>query len=56
MSRGWHPVKLLHVRYNLFAGTEMLSLSVNEPITKQILVEGPFPNLREGVELGGRVW
>ena len=31
-------------------------LSVYEPIVKQILVEGPSPNLGEGVELEGRVW
>ena len=48
----WHPAKLLRNRYNLFAGTETLSLSVNEPIAKQILVGGPSPNLGEGVELG----
>ena len=24
----WYPVKLLHISYNLFAGTEMLSLRV----------------------------
>jgi len=29
--------KLLHIRYNLFAGTEMLSLSVYESIPKEIL-------------------
>jgi len=27
-GRVWYPVKLLHISYNLFAGTEMLSLSV----------------------------
>ena len=44
----WYPVKLLHIRYNLFAGTEMLSLSVYEPITKQILLGGTVP------QFGGR--
>ena len=33
-----YPVKLLHIRYNLFAGTEMLSVSVYEPIAIQILI------------------
>jgi hypothetical protein len=31
-GRVLYPVKLLHIRYNLFAGTEMLSLS---PFTSQ---------------------
>ena len=47
-------MKLLHC-YNLFAGTEMLSLSVYEPIVMQILLRGTFPEFEEGVELGGRV-
>ena len=55
---GWvcYPVKLLHISCNLFAGTEMLSLTVYEPIAIQILLGGPSPSLGEGVELGGRVW
>ena len=44
-GRVWYPVKLLHICYNLFARTELLSLSVYEPITKQILLGGPSPNL-----------
>jgi hypothetical protein len=44
-GRVWYPVKLLHIRYNLFAGTEMLSLSVYQPITKQILLGGTVPQL-----------
>ena len=52
----WYPMKLLHISYNLFAGTEMLSLSVYEPIAIQILLGGPSPNLGRGVELGGQVW
>ena len=28
----WYPVKLLHICYNVFAETEMLSLTVYEPI------------------------
>ena len=43
-GRVWYPVKLLHIRYNLFSGTEMLYLSVYEPIAIQILLERPFPN------------
>src|SRR5208282_3235184 len=39
----WHPVKVLRIRSNLFAGTETLSLSVNEPIARQILSGGPSP-------------
>ena len=44
----WYPVKLLHISYNVFAETEMLSLSVYEPIAIQILLWGPSPNLAEG--------
>ena len=51
----WYPVKLLRIRYNFFAGTEMLSLSVYEPIAKQIFHGGPSPNLGEGPSWG-RVW
>jgi hypothetical protein len=56
-SRGrvWRPAKVLRSRSNLFAGTETLSLSVNEPIAKQILVGGTVPKFGGGVELGGRV-
>ena len=46
--RVWYPVKLLHISYNLFAGTEMLSLSVYEPKAIQILLGGPSTNLAEG--------
>ena len=35
-GRVWYTVKLLHIIYNLFAATEMLSLSVYEPIAIQI--------------------
>ena len=35
--------KVLHIRYNLFAGTEMLSLSVYESIAKEILHGGNVP-------------
>ena len=51
-GRVWYPVKLLHIRYNLFAETEMLSLSVYEPIAIQILLEGTVPQFWGGVELG----
>jgi hypothetical protein len=46
-----YPVKLHCSRYNSFAGTEMLSLSVYEPIAIRILLGGPSPNLVEGIEL-----
>ena len=52
----WYPVKLLHISYNLFDGTEMLSLSVYEPIAIQILLGGTVPQFGRGVELGVRVW
>ena len=47
---------LLHICYNLFYGTEMLSLTVSEPIAIQILPWGTVPQFGRGVELGGRVW
>ena len=47
-GRVWYLVKLLHISYNLFAGTEMLSLTVYEPIAIQILLGGTVPNLAEG--------
>jgi len=52
----WYPVKLLHISYNLFAGTEMLSLSVYEAIAIKILLGGPSPNLGGRVGLEGGVW
>ena len=55
-DRVWYPVKFLHICYNLFAGTEMLSLTVYEPIAIQILLGGTVPQFGRGVELGGRVW
>ena len=45
-------MKLLYIRYNLFARTQMLSLSVYEPIATKILLWGTVPDLGEGVELG----
>ena len=45
-SRVWYSVKVLCIRYNLFAGTKMLSISVHEPIAIHILL-GPSPNLGE---------
>ena len=50
------PVKLLHISYNLFAGTKMLSLSVYEPIAIHILLRGTVPQFDRGVELGRWVW
>ena len=55
-GREWYPIKLLHISYNLFAGTEMLSLSVYEPIAIQILLGGTVFQFGRGVELGGWVW
>ena len=49
-------MKVLPIRYNLFAGTEILSLSVDEPIAMQILLGGTVPQFLVGVELGGLVW
>ena len=52
----WYHVKVLRIRYNLFAGTEMLSLFVYEPIAIQILHGGPSPNLGgRGVVRGSSV-
>ena len=42
--------------YNLFAGTETLSLSVYEPIAIQILLGGPSTNLEGKGRVRGRVW
>ena len=55
-GRVWYPVKLLQISYNLFAGTEMLSLSVYEPIAIQIFLGGTVPQFGRRVELGSRVW
>jgi hypothetical protein len=49
-----YRVKFPRIRYNLFDGTETLSLSVYEPITIHILLGG-VPQFGGGVELGGRV-
>ena len=43
MGRVWYPVKLLHIKYNLFAGTEMLSLSVYDSIAIHIFAWGRPP-------------
>ena len=51
-GRVWYLVKLLHISYNLFAGTEMLSLSVYEPIAIHILFGGTVPQFGRGFELG----
>ena len=42
-GRVWYPVKLLQIRYNLFAGTEKLSLSVYESIAMQFVLGGTVP-------------
>ena len=51
----FYLLKVLDSRYNLFAGTKTLSLSVYDPIAIIFWLGGPSPNLGEGVELGGRV-
>ena len=48
-GRVWYHVKVLPIRYNLFAGAETLSLSVYGPITIHILLGGV-------TEIGGGVW
>ena len=48
----WYRVKVLRIRYNLFAGTETLSLSVYEPITIPILLGEDSPPI---LGRGGRV-
>ena len=52
----WYHVKVLRIRYNLFAGTDTLSLSVYEPIEIQIVFGDRPPICGEGVEIGGGVW
>jgi len=47
-----YPAKVLRIRYNLFAGTEMLSLSVYEPIAMQILL-GAIPEFWGGSRARG---
>ena len=39
-------VKLIHINYNLFTRTEMLSLSVNGSIAKEILHGGDRPPIK----------
>ena len=51
----WYRVRVLCIRYNLFAGTETQSISVYDPITIHILLGGPSRNLGDGKELEGRV-
>ena len=45
----WYRVKVLGIRYNLFAGIETLSLSIYEPIAMQILLGGSSPNFGRGL-------
>ena len=52
-GRVLYPVKLLHIRHNLFAGTEMLSLSVYESIAKEILHGGNRPPILGRDRAGG---
>ena len=51
----WYPVKVLGIRYNLFAGIETLSLSIYEPSAMQILLWGQSPNLGRGLSYGSGV-
>src|SRR5208282_1918517 len=55
-GRVWYPLQVLRIRSNLFAGIETLSLSVNEPIGKQILVGGTVPPIWGRGRVRGRVW
>ena len=55
-GRVLYPVKLLHIKYNLFAGTEMLSLSAYEPIAIHILLQGTVPQFGRKVRVSGRMW
>ena len=55
-GRVCYPVKLLHISCNLFVETEMISLTVYEPIAIQILLGWTVPQFGRGVEVGGRVW
>ena len=46
-------VKVIHIRHNLFTGTETLTLSFYEPIAMHLLWGvGGSPIWEEGVELG----
>ena len=53
-GRVWYPVKVHHNGHNVSIITETLSLSVYEPIAKQ-LARGRVPQIGGGVELGGRL-
>ena len=48
-GQAWYNVKVLRIRYNSFAGTETLSLSVYEPIAMHILLGGRPPILCKGL-------
>ena len=52
----WYHVKVLRIRQNLFAGTEMLSLSVYEPITINILLGGTIPKFGGKGGVRSRFW
>ena len=47
-GQAWYNVKVLRIRYNLFAGTETLSLSVYEPMAMQIYAWGTVPQFLIG--------
>jgi hypothetical protein len=40
-GRMWYLVKVLHIKHNLFAGTETLSLALYEPIAMRFLWGAP---------------
>ena len=54
-GRVYYPMKLLHISYNLFAGTEMQSLTVYELIAIQILLGGRPPIWPRGQARGSGV-
>ena len=53
---GWYTVKVIHIKHNLFAGTEFvcsLRLRANRHAR---FVRGYHPPFGLGVELRGRMW
>jgi hypothetical protein len=55
-GRVWETVKVLHIKHNLFAGTETLPLSIYKPIAIRVLWGGvTVPHLGERVWLGGHI-
>jgi len=52
-GRVWHRVKVLRIRYNLFAQSETLSLFVYEPIAMHFLPGGTVPQIWGGCRARG---